>query len=80
MCGLIGACKGADSSTVDSGTSGTGGNGGTAGIAIDFGVYGAPETFFIDARGQIVHKQVGPLTEDVLHAQVAALQAGEPRP
>ncbi len=30
--------------------------------AIDFGVYGAPETFLIDAQGVIRHKFVGPLT------------------
>lgn len=32
--------------------------------AIDFGVYGAPETFLIDANGVIVHKIVGELTPD----------------
>jgi cytochrome c biogenesis protein CcmG, thiol:disulfide interchange protein DsbE len=31
-------------------------------VAIDFGVYGAPETFLIDARGTIVHKHAGPLS------------------
>ena len=30
---------------------------------IDYGVYGAPETFVIDAEGIIRHKFVGPLTE-----------------
>jgi cytochrome c biogenesis protein CcmG/thiol:disulfide interchange protein DsbE len=30
--------------------------------AIDFGVYGAPETFLVDANGRIVHKYIGPLT------------------
>lgn len=33
--------------------------------AIDYGVYGAPETFLIDARGTIVHKHVGALTLEV---------------
>lgn len=28
---------------------------------IDWGVYGAPETFVIDAKGQVVYKHVGPL-------------------
>jgi cytochrome c biogenesis protein CcmG/thiol:disulfide interchange protein DsbE len=28
--------------------------------AIDWGVYGVPESFIIDARGRIVYKQVGP--------------------
>ncbi|MFO7305716.1 MAG: DsbE family thiol:disulfide interchange protein [Gammaproteobacteria bacterium] len=29
--------------------------------AIDFGVYGAPETFLIDEEGVVVHKHVGPI-------------------
>jgi cytochrome c biogenesis protein CcmG/thiol:disulfide interchange protein DsbE len=32
-------------------------------VAIDFGVYGAPETFLIDAQGVIRHKVIGPVTE-----------------
>jgi cytochrome c biogenesis protein CcmG/thiol:disulfide interchange protein DsbE len=35
-------------------------------IAIDFGVRGIPEKFFIDRQGQIVRKIVGPLKEDYL--------------
>ena len=31
-------------------------------VAIDWGVYGAPETFLIDAQGKVVHKHVGPMT------------------
>ncbi|MGH8312338.1 MAG: DsbE family thiol:disulfide interchange protein [Gammaproteobacteria bacterium] len=34
--------------------------------AINWGVYGAPETFLIDARGIIRYKYVGPLTPDVI--------------
>jgi cytochrome c biogenesis protein CcmG, thiol:disulfide interchange protein DsbE len=34
-------------------------------IAIDFGVYGAPETFFIDAGGLVQYRHVGPMTSDV---------------
>jgi cytochrome c biogenesis protein CcmG/thiol:disulfide interchange protein DsbE len=34
--------------------------------AIDFGVYGAPETFLIDARGMIRYKRIGPLTPQVI--------------
>jgi cytochrome c biogenesis protein CcmG, thiol:disulfide interchange protein DsbE len=33
--------------------------------AVDYGVYGAPETFLINAQGIIVYKYVGPLTRDV---------------
>jgi cytochrome c biogenesis protein CcmG/thiol:disulfide interchange protein DsbE len=31
--------------------------------AIAYGVYGVPETYFIDAQGQIVHKYTGPLDD-----------------
>lgn len=31
-------------------------------VAIDWGVYGAPETFLVDEQGAVVHKHVGPLT------------------
>jgi cytochrome c biogenesis protein CcmG/thiol:disulfide interchange protein DsbE len=31
-------------------------------VAIDWGAYGAPETFLVDERGIVVHKHTGPLT------------------
>ena len=34
--------------------------------AIDFGVYGAPESFLIDAKGVIRYKHIGPFTPDVV--------------
>jgi len=34
-------------------------------VAIDYGVYGAPETYVIDQNGVIRFKQIGPVTEDV---------------
>jgi cytochrome c biogenesis protein CcmG/thiol:disulfide interchange protein DsbE len=34
-------------------------------LAIDLGVYGAPETFFIDEKGIIRERHVGALTEKV---------------
>lgn len=33
-------------------------------IAIDWGVYGAPETFLIDKKGIIRHKVIGPLSDE----------------
>jgi cytochrome c biogenesis protein CcmG/thiol:disulfide interchange protein DsbE len=33
--------------------------------AINYGVYGAPETFLVDPRGVIVFKHVGPLTREI---------------
>lgn len=40
-------------------------------MSIDWGVYGLPETFVIDAEGQIAYKHIGPfnrrsLEEDIL--------------
>jgi cytochrome c biogenesis protein CcmG/thiol:disulfide interchange protein DsbE len=40
---------------------------------IDFGVYGVPETFVIDRRGVIRHKQTGPLTEQILEETLLPL-------
>lgn len=34
-------------------------------IAIDWGVYGAPETFLVDPSGIVVYKHVGALTDQV---------------
>lgn len=50
--------------------------------AIDFGVYGAPETFLIDAQGVIRYKRIGALTPQVIAEQieprVRALNGGAP--
>ena len=40
--------------------------------AIAFGVYGVPETFFIDSKGTIVDKYVGPLDDATLREKLAA--------
>jgi cytochrome c biogenesis protein CcmG/thiol:disulfide interchange protein DsbE len=40
--------------------------------AIAFGIYGVPETFFIDSKGVIVEKYVGPLDPDTLRQRLAA--------
>ncbi len=49
--------------------------------AIDWGIYGAPETFIVDAEGIIRWKHVGPVTEEVMEQEllpvVARLEAGE---
>jgi cytochrome c biogenesis protein CcmG/thiol:disulfide interchange protein DsbE len=34
-------------------------------VAIDYGVYGAPETYLVDQNGVIRFKQIGPVTEEV---------------
>ena len=42
-------------------------------IAIDYGVYGVPETFVIDGQGVIAFKQVGAVTDRMLAEQVEPL-------
>lgn len=39
-------------------------------VAIDYGVYGVPETFFIDREGRIAHKHVGELPTDTLTREI----------
>ena len=43
------------------------------GIALDYGVRGIPEKFFIDANGLVRRKYVGPMPEDALRAALAEL-------
>lgn len=38
--------------------------------AIDYGVFGIPETFFIDRAGIVRSRQVGPVTKDGLRDQI----------
>jgi cytochrome c biogenesis protein CcmG/thiol:disulfide interchange protein DsbE len=42
-------------------------------VSIDYGVYGAPETFLIDKDGVIRFKQIGPITPDVWNKQILPL-------
>jgi cytochrome c biogenesis protein CcmG, thiol:disulfide interchange protein DsbE len=44
-------------------------------MGLDWGVYGVPETFVLDAQGTIVYKQIGPLTEAAWREKVAPLMA-----
>jgi cytochrome c biogenesis protein CcmG/thiol:disulfide interchange protein DsbE len=41
--------------------------------SIDYGVYGAPESFLIDKKGVIRFKQIGPITEDVWNNKILPL-------
>jgi cytochrome c biogenesis protein CcmG, thiol:disulfide interchange protein DsbE len=43
--------------------------------AIDFGVYGVPETYVIDREGRVRYRHVGPLTPAVLEETVLPLIA-----
>jgi cytochrome c biogenesis protein CcmG/thiol:disulfide interchange protein DsbE len=45
--------------------------------AIDFGVYGVPETYFMDQEGRIAYKHVGPVTDELLTTQIERLLSRE---
>jgi cytochrome c biogenesis protein CcmG/thiol:disulfide interchange protein DsbE len=51
-------------------------------VAIDWGVYGAPETFLVDKHGVIRDKVIGAVTQDILDKQlipeIRKLQAEAP--
>ncbi|MBV8782811.1 MAG: DsbE family thiol:disulfide interchange protein [Gammaproteobacteria bacterium] len=42
----------------------------TGRVAIDWGVYGAPETFLVNPQGIVVYKCVGELTEEAWTAEI----------
>lgn len=42
-------------------------------ISVDYGVYGVPETFFIDRKGMMRAKHVGAVTEPLLRDKLAEL-------
>ncbi len=42
-------------------------------VGIDYGVYGAPETFVIDKQGVIRYKQIGPITPEALDKKILPL-------
>ena len=44
--------------------------------AIDFGVYGAPETFLVDADGVIRYKYVGPMTDAIIAQEIEPRVSG----
>ena len=39
-------------------------------VSIDYGVYGAPESYLIDRNGVIRFKQIGPITQDVWQKEI----------
>jgi cytochrome c biogenesis protein CcmG/thiol:disulfide interchange protein DsbE len=46
--------------------------------AIAYGVYGVPETFFIDAQGQILFKHAGPLNHQSIESYLRKLTGSTP--
>jgi cytochrome c biogenesis protein CcmG/thiol:disulfide interchange protein DsbE len=48
--------------------------------AIEWGVYGMPETFIVNGRGEIVYKHVGPITPEALEGKIMpAIRAARAR-
>ena len=45
-------------------------------VAVDYGLYGVPETFFIGRDGRILSRHIGPLSEADLERRIAELEAG----
>jgi cytochrome c biogenesis protein CcmG/thiol:disulfide interchange protein DsbE len=43
--------------------------------AIDYGLYGVPETFVIDGTGRIAYKHTGPIPPDLLQSKIDSLLA-----
>jgi cytochrome c biogenesis protein CcmG/thiol:disulfide interchange protein DsbE len=44
-------------------------------VSVDYGVYGVPETFFIDGKGRIRAKHVGAVTDQAFRREVERLLA-----
>jgi cytochrome c biogenesis protein CcmG, thiol:disulfide interchange protein DsbE len=49
-------------------------------VSVDYGVYGVPETFFVDRQGRIRVKHVGAVTDDVFRKTVDTLLAEKSAP
>jgi cytochrome c biogenesis protein CcmG/thiol:disulfide interchange protein DsbE len=44
-------------------------------VSVDYGVYGVPETFFIDRKGRVRFRKVGAVTDEIMKQQVEKLLA-----
>jgi cytochrome c biogenesis protein CcmG/thiol:disulfide interchange protein DsbE len=47
--------------------------------AIDFGVYGVPETYVISGDGKFLYRHVGPLTEETIRQKLLPLLKAKPQ-
>ncbi len=56
----------------------------TGRTGIDWGVYGMPESFIVDGKGNIAYKQVGPMSPEIIKSKILpaieAAKAGQPTP
>jgi len=39
-------------------------------VSIDWGVYGVPETYVVDATGRVTYKYIGPLTDEAIETEL----------
>ena len=46
--------------------------------ALDWGIYGAPETFVIDANGIVRFKHIGPLTSEIIEQSIRPILGESP--
>jgi len=46
-------------------------------VAVDYGLFGVPETFFISADGQVLAKHIGPLSDSELARRITEIRTGE---
>ena len=42
-------------------------------VAMEFGVFGLPETFLINDKGKIIFKHIGPITSEIIYEQIKPL-------
>lgn len=47
-------------------------------MALDYGVYGVPETYFVGIDGRVAHRHIGPVTTEILQSRIDSLLAASP--
>jgi cytochrome c biogenesis protein CcmG/thiol:disulfide interchange protein DsbE len=53
----------------------------TGRTAIDWGVYGVPETYIVTGDGKVAYRHVGPLTDEAIKREILPLvQQGSAKP
>ena len=67
---LAGVRKQGEKSALDEDS---GSENGSGRVAIDFGVYGVPETYVVTADGRIAYRHVGPLSEEAIREKILPL-------
>ena len=47
-------------------------------LAVELGLTGIPETYFVNREGKLVRRWIGPITDDRLQSMVAEIASAEP--